>query len=418
MKILSKVHNLNVFYLTSVVIGFLVFLSRKENGLTSPYIYAEDGVTFFDEYFNSKSSIFEPTQSAYYTIHRILFAILHPLPFTVVPYTYFLTACLVVVAGMSIVLQKRFLLVFLSQRIQLFAFFMLLILPGSWEVHGSITNVGWWLVIPASLILLTEAPKTKFGRVTEILFLTLVGLTGFASVYILPFAILNFVIQKISKYSFYRLICIFATAIIQIKALTDSKRAPANEASFETYIAAFLKKVPGIILIGENNLLSIWPPEPRRFLWLVMAIFTLLIFYIAWNSKNKISIGLLSVGMISAILSTYAEYYLQSIYIPFAWADRYFHPAVGLFLITIIMGLNSISKHVRILSIFCLLISIYGVASDYSIKPFDPLDKIQLNKFSNCLKSMTEGCELSIAPSGFKLVIMNGKLVGDYFPPL
>ena len=410
-------HNRSIFYLTSVVIGFLVFLSRKQNALTSPYIYAEDGVTFFDEYFNSKSSIYEPTQSAYYTIHRILFAIIHPLPFTVVPYAYFLTACFVVVAGMSVVLQKRFSIIFLNQRLQLVAFFMLLILPGSWEVHGSITNIAWWLVIPATLILLTEVPKTRLGRVTELLFLVLVGLTGFASVYMLPFASLYLIIRKFNRYNLYRLICIFFTALIQIKALADSERSPANDASFETYITAFLKKVPGIILIGENNLLSIWPPEPRRYLWIVMIIFTLSIFYIAWNSKNKMSIGLLSVGTISVLLSTYAEFYLQSIYIPFAWADRYFHPAVGFFLITMVIGLTSKSQHVRIISSICLMLSIYGVASDYSIRPFVPLDKIQLQEFSNCLQYMTDGCELSIAPSGFKLVIINGKLIGDYFPP-
>jgi hypothetical protein len=402
----NVVLNFGIYNWSIFVAALIIYSARRQNAIGQPYLYGEDGVVWLRDLYFSGNSLFKPAQGAFYELQRFVAFILSPLSIQVTPRAYYFASVIIVVSGFAIILQKRFSKVFGSLAIQRIGFLLLVTMPGTWEVHGSITNMGWLLVASSALILIAPNPETKKGKILEIAWLTLLGLTGFGCLYLAPLAAWALIKNIKNKYVLSRFMVIFISSSIQVFQLYVSGRKPNGELPLILYFAAYLKKVAGVFLIGHNNFMTLWPPtESRKIYWGIATIFTTLVLFLVYKNLKGPTPWLLFAGIISISLSLYAEKGLAVVFMPLLWGDRYYVPALGLTILIVSLSLNHKEKIVRKVAVVILFLSIFGIASDFSIKPMKPLDANELSIFSECVSNKLPSCELNVAPEGFKIKI-------------
>lgn len=170
----------------AVLAACLLFL-RGVPRVRHAAFFAEDGQIFLSQAHNCGLAAFvEPYAGYLHLIPRIIAALLEPFPVTAAPVLYAIAALLVHVVMLTPALSARLDWVIPGQVLRAVLFALLCLLPPQWEIIGTITNLLWVGGISLVLLMLSDDPRTRAGRVCELAALLALGLSGMLMVFIAP----------------------------------------------------------------------------------------------------------------------------------------------------------------------------------------------------------------------------------------
>jgi hypothetical protein len=183
MKNPSENKSLTSFlFLLSVILSILALLYRKPEAFTKPQFWAEDGVIFFQQYFQTGvSSIFNPYAGYLHLIPRLVALLtFHSISFEHMPAAYNVASLLIFLGLVCFIWWRtRF-----DPYTKFFVIMALSLVPVGSEMVLNITNVQWYVSLFIPLLFL--AGHNKKYRFFDGIVLFLVALTGPFSVIFLP----------------------------------------------------------------------------------------------------------------------------------------------------------------------------------------------------------------------------------------
>ncbi len=267
--------------------------------------------------------------------------------------------------------------------LRMFLSFLILAFPGAAEIYGNVTNLHWWLGIPAFLLCWGMFQNNKISSWPEIVALSLIVLTSPNGLIILPsvlvayFCIYRFKLNK----DIYKIIVLLLCTLLQLALIYTSRTNLAggeggSSGVVEGILGYILAGLFGDIIIGDCFTFT----EKYGYLMLEIAGALLLLFMLCFSIKRfrqlyvpltlfVIIIAITSLGKMSYVVLFKDGYTTE--------AQRYiFLPAVIALFILIyeFAGQFRVSGKYRVLGIglftsVFLLISI-NLFSSYKFIPF------------------------------------------------
>ncbi len=195
----------------------LLFLRRPADLLRAGFWVEDLEIFFLQQHFQGFTPLRDYAGSLY-LLQRLVALLLSPVPTAWAPTAYNACALLLNLLAPAVLLQTRAQAIIPSAPARFFAFFLLVLTPIASEVHGTVTNAHWPLAISLGVVLLLPPPRTRPGRVLELLAVALIGLSGFTALLVLPCAVVG-VVRRASPYVVLRAAVTLATFSIQLAIL-------------------------------------------------------------------------------------------------------------------------------------------------------------------------------------------------------
>ena len=224
-------------FLVSVVLSILALLQRKPEAFTKPQFWAEDGVIFFQQYFQiGARSVIIPYAGYLNAIPRIVTLLtFHDVSYHYMPLVYNL-ASLIVFLGLVCFIWWR---TEFDPYTKFFMTMALSLVPVGSEMAFCLTNVQWYANLFIPLFFLAGYNR-KYASFDGII-LFLVGLTGPFSLVFFPAvgAIVWYRARKFGRWKSERwfFFLYLLTAFIQLFVLTSSATRPISDWSIVQKIA-------------------------------------------------------------------------------------------------------------------------------------------------------------------------------------
>lgn len=170
----------------------LLFL-RSPNGLLHPVFAAEDGQTLYiATYFSSPlAGLLTPIAGYLQVIARAAAYVERLVPVAQAPFIADLLSLSVVAAIACYIASSRMAILIPNLRLRLLLAVLLLVLPASQEVFGSIHDLQWYLAIWLLLVALASPARSKAAAWVERIVLAAVALTGPFSIMLAPLFVLR-----------------------------------------------------------------------------------------------------------------------------------------------------------------------------------------------------------------------------------
>ena len=90
------------------IAGVAAMLLRRPAGISAPYVWAEDGTEFWFDVLSSGNDLLRVYEGQLWLVQRVVFSALTAvLPISAIPVALYVTACVLGVAALSVVLQRR-----------------------------------------------------------------------------------------------------------------------------------------------------------------------------------------------------------------------------------------------------------------------------------------------------------------------
>ncbi len=169
----------NYFYASVVAAGACALFLRGVCRLRNAAFFAEDGQVFLSQAYNRGFAAFvEPYAGYLHVIPRVIAAVLEPFPVTAAPVLYCVAALVVHVAMLTPALSARLEWIIPGQMLRAVLFALLCLMPPMWEVLGNIANLVFVGGISLLLLVLSDDPRSRGGRVGEVVAVAALGLSG------------------------------------------------------------------------------------------------------------------------------------------------------------------------------------------------------------------------------------------------
>ncbi|MDB5803770.1 MAG: hypothetical protein JWN73_1092 [Betaproteobacteria bacterium] len=168
----------------------LLLALRDWQNLLRPMFYAEDGLVWYEQAYTQGWASLANQEGGYLnTVQRLVAMATQPLPLAWAPLLFNLAAY-AMMAGVALLLVSPRLDAAWPQRgaRRLFAVLFVL-MPAAHETAGILTNMHWYLAPFAFLVLASAAPANPSQRLLDAAVLLLSGLSGPFCVFLLPFAL-------------------------------------------------------------------------------------------------------------------------------------------------------------------------------------------------------------------------------------
>ena len=378
--------------------GFLLLLGRKPGGITAPFLWAEDGKIFLEQLLNTGPNWLTPYAGQYWILERGLYVIAGLFPLEFIPQVSYLISTVAITALMAVVLQHRNQTLFRKHRNQIVTFYLLLAIPGVFEATNGIISVYLWL--PVSLCLVLAAPKAKtwWGTASEYALVLIASFTSLTAIFVLPVAIWSVWKQRTWQAGIRLGILIIGavTAVISIKQSGRPTNIPSS--IFEVLVVG-LRKVFGVLFLGHSNFLFFWPAGVLGPFFLLSLIALAVIVTIAVSLRKGPLLSFLIVAGISSFLGILASASLELLIADPVSGGRYFVPAIGVVIVTLMVGVSSRIILLKIPSLLLLASFTFGFASDFQILTPTPLEASTWNEFADCVDAQKSYCHIDIAPA-------------------
>ena len=225
-----KNHKVLVAFLLSVII--IIF--RKPDAILNAQFWAEDGVIWFADAYNNGglASLLHPQNGYFQSISRLTawFSLFVPLQYS--PLLFNIVAIAIKALPVAFLWSDRFTRIVPSDKARFIIGASYLLLPTIGEVHSNITNSHWHLALYAFMIITARFPKSIPGKIHDIFFLILSGLSGPFSVLLSPIALIYGWLKRKSLPSFYYiyLLIILSSASIQTASVIFTSEATRSQA--------------------------------------------------------------------------------------------------------------------------------------------------------------------------------------------
>ncbi len=204
-------------WLLWLVAGFLILVARRPETLLDAEFHNEDGQVFYLATFflSPVESVFREWGGYLVVAPRLASLALQLVPPTYAP-VLANAISLAVVSGIAAFLASDRLELLISHRGLRWAVAGgFILLPGSFETLGSMTNLGWYLAIGLILISVATTPRNLGAAVFDSALALVAALTGPFSVLVAPLFWIR-VAERRDRFSCWLAIVVTASAIVQI----------------------------------------------------------------------------------------------------------------------------------------------------------------------------------------------------------
>ena len=382
--------------LAMVIVAAYVYVLRQPAFITAPAFWAEDGNIYFKGAVeHGLSSVFDPYNGQVFIFQRIVALLAAPLPVLIQPAIYAIVAVATAVLCCSILLSPRW-----RYPVPLAARFLcvlaLLCSPAVDEVYANLTNAHWWLALGLILLAMLSDPKSRLGRLGEIVYTAVTALSGVGAVFALP-ALGVRCLKNRSRHSLGLAGIALAGSIAQVAFLVSSTRH-LNGAGLShhplTSLLILLRRVPGVAVVGDTNLSALWPDRmPVTWLWLLLITLGLALTAVWVASARRLELATLLLALVAGWILALAG--APSPVEGLLRGGRYFVVPVAMLYVSLVLSWPTSAFRRTMAGLACLLLAT-GILSDYHLYPLPAYD---WSSFAACMDHGTATtCTTTIAP--------------------
>lgn len=253
--------------LLTVVIAGAVFALRGTARLRNASLFAEDGQIFLAEAHNLGFAAFVESYAGYlHTIPRMLAWVLTPVPITGAPAMYAAGAMLVHFLMLTPALSARLDWLVPGRVLRTVLFASLCLMPPLWEVLANIANLIFVGGICMLLLALSNDPRTRTGRTTELVAVALLGLSGPLIVIFLPWFVWRWC--RVGRTPHSTLVTVVAAVAAGVQGLTylrSDRDTPGGGTGF-LLVQTVYERVGGSWLFGDADIVA-----PNGSAWVIGA---------------------------------------------------------------------------------------------------------------------------------------------------
>ena len=245
-----------VFWVCAVTVTSALLVLRRPDAVFHAQFWAEDGVVWYADAYNRGAlrALLLALDGYLQTLPRLACAIALWAPLGRAPLVTNLIALLIEALPPLFLLSNRMRnLGPLGLRCGLAL--LLLFVPDASEVHAAITDAEFHMAVLACLVIIAEVPRSRAGRVFDVVILTLFSLTGPFCVLLFPVALLRtlwprFVRQstKTERWHGVQLALLAAGGLVQGLTVLTTAGARLNT-TLGASVSKFVKIVAGQIVL-------------------------------------------------------------------------------------------------------------------------------------------------------------------------
>ncbi len=207
--------------LWGMLLAAVLIISRRPDVITDAQFWAEDGNLYYADVYNHGllATLMVP-QNGYFTVLPTLAAgIAQFVTLASAPLVTNAIAILIRVLPVGLLLSSRAKTISPDIRIRGLLAALYIALPGGGETDGNIVNALWYLAIAATIVLMLQAPVSRFARIFDITIIALCSLTGVFAIVLAPLAFLYRRWRGAGAVSRLTLAILVAGAAIQLLAI-------------------------------------------------------------------------------------------------------------------------------------------------------------------------------------------------------
>lgn len=392
-----------VFYLLSSVISFLIIFSRRPDAVLNPQFWAEDGKIWYADAYNRGAiySFFASEAGYYQTISRLVAVVSQIFPLAYAPLIFNLTAIFCKILVVNFLLSSRLSRLIPNVSVRILIAFIYLTLPHSSETNANLTNAQWHLALLSFLIIVAAPGEKTLWKIFDVAVLSISALSGPFCLLLLPIAAIKWLKTR-EKRAIVPLVILTAGAAIQLSSLLTTER-PSRQPLGAT-IELFLKIVGGHLflntIIGDRNysrlfsrsLWNAWAAIPVNLLGFGLIIYA----FIKTNLELRLLMIFSFLIVFGALLSPAASSEIpqwQALWTPGTGSRYWLIPIFCCFVSMLYVARNAGASFVRYVSTGLLVLSLFGIASDWKYPRFKDLE---FQKYA---------AEFEHAPAGQEIVI-------------
>ena len=174
--------------------AFLLLVARRPETLFSAEFYNEDGQVYYlaPFFLDPIDVILRPWGGCLVVVPRLVSLILQAVPPAVAPVWANAISLLIVAGIAAFIASDRLALVVPNRPLRHAIALGFLLVPGSFETLGSITDLQWYLAVPLLLMSMTGSPASLAGRLTDAVVVLLAAFTGPFSILFAPWYWIRF----------------------------------------------------------------------------------------------------------------------------------------------------------------------------------------------------------------------------------
>lgn len=292
-------------WIVVAVAAAVVVTLRRPDVVTDPKLWGEDGAIFLPQsYLLGTRAIIEPYAGYFLLVPRLWAAVATVLPVEHLPFVYGAGALAFAVACMSIVLSRRLRWLVPSDGIRLATFIVLLLLPGTSEIHGTLTNSVWYAVVCLLLLSLCEEPASRAGSLAEAASVGVLGFTGVGIALVVP-AFLMRLWRARTRYNGALVAVVVTVGGVQgYLASSNPRPAPPFEASAGEVLSGLIVRPAGTLAMGEQWVSEVYQGfSSQAWLWGAATVVLLTAVCCARAVKRRMWVPLAAVAVLNAVLS-------------------------------------------------------------------------------------------------------------------
>ncbi|MBW0012061.1 hypothetical protein [Mycobacterium sp.] len=373
------------------VLAVCLLLLRAVPRLRHPGFYAEDGQIFLAQAHNSGAAAFwEPYAGYLHLIPRVIAAVLEPLPVTAAPVLYAAAALMVHVAMLSPALSPRLDWIIPGQFLRSVLFALLCLMPPLWEVLGNVANLIFVGGITLLLLMLSDDPTSRVGRLGELAAVAALGLSGPLIAFFVPWFIWRWRRTR-SRHGLAVVAVAVAAALVQALIFVFSDRQGAGGRLL--YLPrVWVERIGLDWLFGDSQLLgSPWWVACwlAALVWCVGAV----VITIVVLRRTAVALWLLHFALLAAPVMAYG--YMPP---PFTWQRHFVVPtAIVIVLLVAVIG----ARRWAVAAGVWLLVGAGAMAHDFAPAPYPY--RPDLTALQQCVTRGEPVCRQTIFGNGWSI---------------
>jgi hypothetical protein len=376
----------------AAAVCLLALYSRRPDALRNPQFFAEDGPVWYAQAYNWGwfRALTHPDGGYFQTLPRLVAAVSLLFPVASAPLIFNILGLAIEAAPAVFLVSSRFSNLG-TLRLRCFLAGLYIAMPNMAGVHATIEYGQWHLAVLAFLVLVSEPPASRAGRLFDIGVLALCALTG-------PFCILlvatMLALRRLpwDSWHYVRLSPLGGGAILQAGSLLFSARQqrahPAIGASFAGYCRIVAGQIVDPVLEGRYRLQH-WAHSPRGVLAAAATLTVLATaagLYAFLKGSFVLRSFLLFAGLVlgsSLVFSVAPENATlwSQLAVPGAGARYWMIPEVALIVVVVWMTGSQHPRALRLLATTLTCVMIVGIVKHWrypALQDFDYPEQIGL----------------------------------------
>lgn len=383
-----------------------LLILRRPDVLTSPKLWGEDGAIFMkDAYLRPfYQAALSPYAGYVHLIPRLWAALSTALPVRDLPASFAVFTLVLDAACLVVVLSPRFAWLIPSFPVRAALFLSLILLPGTSETHGNLTNTIWYTGLCLLLLSFASDPRTGTGRAAEVMVCLLFALTGATSVVVAVLFVLRWRRNR-TRHSALVMIVVAAGGLFQFVDLRLHPRPPPDLSSTSVGDWAWImvERVGGTAAIGQQRLVAWWHgPNHTVALGLGLTLVAAT-FVIGWSAPSKARLPLgLAMALLLASVTAGTVGAFRSLADP-RGGGRYFVTPIALMCVVLAASvpvlLRRLPKRAGWLALTPVAMLAFGMIGDARLTALPP---IGWPESAHCIASH-RACHVALNPPGWSV---------------